>query len=29
MGSAASRLGRRDADLTLARMVIETAEEWL
>jgi UDP-N-acetylglucosamine--N-acetylmuramyl-(pentapeptide) pyrophosphoryl-undecaprenol N-acetylglucosamine transferase len=29
MSSAASALGHRDADVTLARMVIETAEEWL
>jgi UDP-N-acetylglucosamine--N-acetylmuramyl-(pentapeptide) pyrophosphoryl-undecaprenol N-acetylglucosamine transferase len=29
MGAAASGLGRRDADVTLARMVIATAEEWL
>jgi UDP-N-acetylglucosamine--N-acetylmuramyl-(pentapeptide) pyrophosphoryl-undecaprenol N-acetylglucosamine transferase len=29
MGAAAASLGRRDADVTLARMVIETAQEWL
>jgi UDP-N-acetylglucosamine--N-acetylmuramyl-(pentapeptide) pyrophosphoryl-undecaprenol N-acetylglucosamine transferase len=29
MGAAAASLGRRDADDALARMVIETAEEWL
>jgi UDP-N-acetylglucosamine--N-acetylmuramyl-(pentapeptide) pyrophosphoryl-undecaprenol N-acetylglucosamine transferase len=29
MSSAASALGHRHADVTLARMVIETAEEWL
>ena len=29
MGSAAAALGRRDADVALARMVIAAAEEWL
>jgi UDP-N-acetylglucosamine--N-acetylmuramyl-(pentapeptide) pyrophosphoryl-undecaprenol N-acetylglucosamine transferase len=29
MGAAASLLGHRDADVTLARMVIDTAKEWL
>jgi UDP-N-acetylglucosamine--N-acetylmuramyl-(pentapeptide) pyrophosphoryl-undecaprenol N-acetylglucosamine transferase len=29
MGDAAASLGHRDADVTLARMVIQTAEEWL
>ncbi|BEP15486.1 undecaprenyldiphospho-muramoylpentapeptide beta-N-acetylglucosaminyltransferase [Acidothermaceae bacterium B102] len=29
MGSAAATLGRRDADVTLAQMVIDTAERWM
>ena len=29
MSVAAATLGHRDADMTLARMVVETAQEWL